>query len=204
MFDNPQGEKGKRDAHVFESVERGGKVKVFDVEGYILSSWHAEHAVSKEFGRCDVGRPCCEFAGVIDEVPTGCDSDSIGICFLGAMINNHPCIRNNSVFGDVGDVGGEHDEHCICSLLARFVVTLTHSTKVFAKRCHPNFRSCGIVHQAFIAADDFAGGRMNHGHGVVFKVLGGESVIAQFRRSVVGHIVGLLHHEELCNGLLAD
>ncbi len=46
--------------HVFESVEGGGnKVKVFDVEGHILSSWHAEHAVPKEFGRRDVSRPCC-------------------------------------------------------------------------------------------------------------------------------------------------
>ncbi len=152
----------------------------------------------------DVGRPCCEFAGVIDEVPTSCDSDSIGICFLGAMTDDHPRVRNNSVFGDVGDVGGEHDEHRICFLLAHLVVTLTHSSKVFAKRCHPNFRSCGIIHQAFIAADGFAGDGMNHGHGVVFEVLGGESIIVQFRRSIVGHIVGLLRHKELCNSLLAD
>ncbi len=83
MFDNPWGEKGKRDVHVFESVKRGKKVKVFDVEGHILSSWHAEHAVPKEFGHPDVGCPCCEVAGVIDEIPTGCDSDSIGIFFGG-------------------------------------------------------------------------------------------------------------------------
>ncbi len=79
MFDDPRGEIDKKDAHVFESVKRGGKVKVFDVEGHILSSWRAEQAVPKEFGRRDVGHPCCEFAGVIDEVPTGCDLDSIGI-----------------------------------------------------------------------------------------------------------------------------
>ncbi len=204
LFDNPQGKKGKRDAHVFESVKRGRKVEVFDVKGHILSSWRAEHAVPKEFGHHDVGHPCCEFAGVIDEVPTGCDSDSIGICFLGAMIDDPPRVRNNSVFGDVGDVEGEHDEHCICSFFACLVVTMTHSSKVFSKRRHPNFRSCRIVHQAFIAADDFVGDGMNHGHGVLFEVLGGESVIVQFRRSVVGHIVGLLRHEELCNGLLAD
>ncbi len=190
--------------HVFKSVERGGKVKFVDVKGHILSSWCAEHAVPKEFGLSDVGCPCCEFAGVIDEVPTGCDLDSIGIYFLGAMINNHPCVRNNSVFGDVGDVGGERDKHHICSLLARLVVTLTHSSKVFSKCHHPNFHSCRIVHQVFIAADDFAGDGMNHGHGVVFKVLGGKSIIVQFIRSVMGHIVVLLRHEELCDGLLAD
>ncbi len=81
---------------------------------------------------------------------------------------------------------------------------LDSSSKVFAKHHHPNFRSCGIVHQAFVAADDFAGDGINHGHGVVFEVLGEESVIVQFRRSVVGHIAGLLRHKELCDGLLAD
>ncbi len=88
--------------------------------------------------------------------------------------------------------------------MARFVVTLTHPSEVFAKHCHPNLHSCRIVHQAFIAADDFAGDWMNDGHGVVFEVLGGESVIAQFQRSVLGHIVGLLCHKELSDGLLAD
>ncbi len=51
--------------------------------------------------------------------------------------------------------------------LARLVVALTHPSKVFSKLRHPNFRSRGIVHQAFIAADAFAGDRVNHGHGVV-------------------------------------
>jgi hypothetical protein len=66
LFNDPRGKKGKRDAHVFESVKRGGKVKVFDVKGRILSSWHAEHTVPKEFGHRNVGHPCCEFTGVID------------------------------------------------------------------------------------------------------------------------------------------
>ena len=92
--------------------------------------------------------------GVIDEVPTGYDLDSVGNCFWGAMINNHLRIRNNSVLGDVWDVGGEHDEHHICSLLAHLVVALTHPSKVFSKCCHPNLCSHGIVHQAFSAADE--------------------------------------------------
>ncbi len=109
----------------------------------------------------------------MDEFPTGCDSDLVGIYFLGARINNHLVVHNNSVLGDVWDIRGEHDKHCICFLLAHLVVALTYPSKVFSKRCHPNFRSRGIVHQAFIAADDFAGDRVNHGHGVVCKVLGG-------------------------------
>ncbi len=104
----------------------------------------------------------------------------LGSAFLGAMIDNHPHVHNNSVLGDVWDVGGEHDKHCICSLLACLVVALTHPFEVFSKCRHPNLCSCRIVHQVFIAADDFAGDGTNHGHGVVFKVLGGGSVIAQF------------------------
>ncbi len=116
----------------------------------------------------------------MDEVPTGCDLDSVGICCLGAMIGDHPCIRNNSVLGDVWDIGGEHDEHCICSLLARLVVALTHPSKVFPKCHHPNLCSCRILHQAFIAADAFAGDGVNHGHGVVFEVLGGGPYLHRF------------------------
>ncbi len=99
---------------------------------------------------------------------------------MGAMIDNHPCVHNNSVLGDVWDVRGEHDKHCICSLLARLVVAWTHPFEVFSKRRDLNLCSCRIVHQAFIAADDFAGDGVNHGHGVVFEVLGGGSVIVQF------------------------
>ncbi len=49
-----------------------------------------------------------------------------------------------------------------------FVVALTHSAKVFTKRHHPSVRSCRFIHEAFIAADGFAGDGVNHGHGVVF------------------------------------
>ncbi len=42
-----RGEQGNRNPHVFELVERGGKVKVFDVQAHILSPWHTEHAVPK-------------------------------------------------------------------------------------------------------------------------------------------------------------
>ncbi len=117
----------------------------------------------------------------MDEVPTGCDLDLVGICFLGAMIDDHPGICNNSVLGDVWGVGGEHDKHdCICSLLARLVVALTHPSEVFSKCHHPNLRSCGIVHQGFIAADVFTGDGVNHGHGIVFEVLGGGPYLRSF------------------------
>ncbi len=165
---DPRGKQGKGNPHVFESVERGGKVKVFDVKAHILSPWRAEHAVSKEFGCRDVRCPCCQFAGVIDEVTTGCDLDLVGIRFLETMIDDHPWVYDDSILGDVWDVGWEHYKHCICAQLSCFVLALTHPAEVFTKRCHPSVRSRRIVHEAFIAADGFAGDGVNHGHGVVF------------------------------------
>jgi hypothetical protein len=165
---DPRGEQGKRNPHVFESVKRGRKVKVFDVQAHILSPRRAEHAVPKEFGCCDVRCPCCQFARVIDEVTTGCDSDSVGIRFLGMMINDHPWVCDDSAFGDVWEAGWGHDKHPICARLSCFVVALTHSAKVFTKHCHPSVRSRRIIHEEFIAADGFAGDGVNHGHGVVF------------------------------------
>ncbi len=84
------------------------------------------------------------------------------------MINDHPQVCDDSILGDVWDVGWEHGKHHICARLSCFVVALTHPTKVFTKRRHPSVRSCRIVHEAFIAADGFAGDGVNHGHGVVF------------------------------------
>ncbi len=165
---DPRGKQGKGNLHVFKLVRRGGKVKVFDVKAHILSPWRAEYAVPKEFGCRDVRCPCCQFAEVIDEVTTGCDSDLVWIRFLGTMIDNHPRVCDDSILGDVWDIGWEHDKHCICAWLSCFVVTLTHPAKAFTKGHHPSVHSCRIVHEAFIAADGFAGDEVNHGHGVVF------------------------------------
>jgi hypothetical protein len=204
LFYDPRGKQGKRNPHVFKSVERGGEVKVFDVKAHILSPRRAEHAVPKEFGCHDVRCLCCQFAGVIDEVTTGCDSDSVGICFLGTMIDDHPRVRDNSVLGDVWDVGWEHDEHCICARLPCFVVALTHPAKVFTKCRHPCVRSRRIVYEVFIAANGFAGDGVYHRHGVVFKVLGRGSVLAQVGWSEGERIIGLFCGKEVSNGFLAD
>ncbi len=101
LVNDPGRKQGKRNPHVFESVKRGGKVKVLYVEAYILSSWCAEHALPKEFGHRDFCHPCRELTGVIDKIPTGRDSDAIGIFFLRAMVDNHPCINYHSVLGNI-------------------------------------------------------------------------------------------------------
>jgi hypothetical protein len=123
---------------------------------------------------------------------------------LGTMINDHPRVRDNSVLGGVWDIGWEHDEHCICAWLPCFVVALTHPTKVFTKCRHPSVHSRRIVHEAFIAANGFAGDGVYHGHGVVFEVLGRGSVLAQVGPSEGERIVGLFYGDEVSNGFLAD
>ncbi len=185
-------------------VEWSREVKVFEVKARILSPWRAEHAVPKEFRCRDVRCPCYQFVGVIDEVTTGYDSDLVGICFFGTMIDDHPRVCDNSVLGDVWDVGWEHDEHCICARLSCFVVALTHPNKVFTKCHHPSVCSHRIVHEAFIAANGFTGDGVYHGHGIVFKVLGRGSVLAQVGRSEGERILGLFRGKEVSNGFLAD
>ena len=45
LLGNPQGERGKRDAHVFVSIEGGQKVEVFYTEAHIFGIRCAEYAV---------------------------------------------------------------------------------------------------------------------------------------------------------------
>ncbi len=70
--------------------------------------------------------------------------------------------------GMFGMLDGGMTNIAFVPLLSCFVVALTHSTKVFTKRHHPSVHSRRIVHEAFIAADGFAGDGVNHGHGVAF------------------------------------
>ncbi len=95
------GKQGERYLHVFESVDWGGKVKVFCVKAHIFSPWCAEYTVPNEFGSCDVCHLCCELAGVIDDVSTSRDLDAVGIFCLWVMVNDYPCIHYHSVLGDI-------------------------------------------------------------------------------------------------------
>ena len=110
--------------HVLVSVKRGAKVKVFDVDTHILRIGRAEDAVSQDFGRGEVCGACGEFAGVGDEVATGGDADSVGVGFLGAVVNHNPDVCDSSVLGSIENVAGVHDEERVCSFGAGFVVAL--------------------------------------------------------------------------------
>ena len=85
-----------------------------------------------QFGCCYVGRLRCELAGVIDVVVSCCYPNLIWVFLLWEMVDNDPRIRYRAVLRGVMYVLGEHDKHCICTLLTCFGVALIHTTKVLA------------------------------------------------------------------------
>ena len=51
--------------------------------------------------------------GIIDEVPTNCNADVVGVFFLRLMINDNPCIRDRSIQGNVADFHVGEEEDCV-------------------------------------------------------------------------------------------
>ncbi len=89
-----------------------------------------------------------------------------------------------------------HDKHCICTLLACLVVALCHTPKFFSKRSLPNFWSCGIVHQLFIAWYSLPSHGVYHGICVVFRV------VRKWYRCVLHEVAGCEHSTEGCFPLM--
>ncbi len=132
LFNDPWGEKGERYVHVFVPVKGGRKVEVLYIEAHIFGAGCAEYTVPVELQGGDVSRPCCELAGVIDEITTGGDSDAVGICLLGVVVDDHSGICDDAVFWDIRYVLLGHDKHCIGPFLSCFIITLTHAAEVFS------------------------------------------------------------------------
>jgi hypothetical protein len=118
----------------------------------------------------DVSHPCCEFAGVIDEITTGGDSDAVGICLLGVVVDDHSGIWDNAVLWELRYVLQGHDKHRIGPFLSCFIITLTHTGRVFSECSHPYFRSVWVVHEVLLATDELPGYGVNHGHGIMLVV----------------------------------
>ncbi len=83
MLDDPRGEEGKRNAHVFVPVKGGQEVEVLNVEAYASRPRCADHAVPQELGSCDVGCSYVEFSGVIHDPPTSPDLNTVWISHWG-------------------------------------------------------------------------------------------------------------------------
>ena len=108
-----------------------------------------------QFRRRHVGCSCGEFPWVKYFVAAGGDSDAMRIVLLRTIGDDDFRVRRRLIFRYVRYVLRFHHKNCVRSFRARFVVALTHATKVFSKSCHPNVRSSRIVHQFGIACDVF-------------------------------------------------
>ena len=118
-------------AHVFIPVEWGAEIKVFDVGTSIARAWCGDDAVPHDFAGSEVGGSGGEFVGVVDQVATCGDSDSVGVGLLWAVVDNDVGICNVAVrwkldeFDSVGSFG--------------ILVALSDATKFDAHRLHPSF-----------------------------------------------------------------
>lgn len=90
----------KRDAHVFVSVEWCSEVEQFEICGEVAGVGGANDTVPEYFGSDQVSGASGEFTGVIDEVTTNGDADSIGVFLLRSVVNNNASIGYGSVRGD--------------------------------------------------------------------------------------------------------
>ena len=198
------GERGQKEFAYIRSDQAAPTGNFFYIKEHILCPGRTEYAVPQEFCCHDVGRTCGEFARVIDEVTSGRDADAVGISFLGAVVDDNSCVRYRAIFGDIGDIGGVHDKHCICTRLARLFVTLGHPPEVFAEGFHPDVPGCGVIHEMLVAADVFASNGVDHGHRVVGVVNNGGGFTVQLCWNEVRHVLGEVIEEELVDGFLAD
>ncbi len=63
-----------------------------------------------------------------------------------------------------------HYEHCVHSLLTRFIVTLCHPAEVLTKRCLPSLGRSQVMHQLFEAGNCFSCYWMNHWAAEMFEM----------------------------------
>ncbi len=78
----------------------GFQVYVFNVGTSKLCTQSANGAAPEEFGRDHVSCLSGELEGVVDEIPTNCDTDMILVFFLWPMVDDNPSIGDCSVLWD--------------------------------------------------------------------------------------------------------
>ena len=71
--------------------------KVFDVSTSIARAWCGDDAVPHDFAGSEVGGSGGEFVGVVDEVATGGDSDSVRVSLLWTVVDHYACVGNSAV-----------------------------------------------------------------------------------------------------------
>ena len=140
------GERGQKEFAYIRSDQAAPTGIFFLIKEHILCPGRTEYAVPQEFRCRDVGRPCGEFARVIDEVSACCDADAMWICLLWTKVDDNPGVRDCSICGDEEDFFVSHHKNCICTFLPRFIVPLCHAAEILSEGGLPYFHCRWVVH----------------------------------------------------------
>jgi hypothetical protein len=144
LGDNPRGKQADGHFHVLVPVKCCRQVEIANVEAHVACLRGADDAIPLEYRDYHISCACGEFPWVINLVAASCDSDLIGIFFLGVISNDDLSIGWWLIVGDTRYVFWVHNKNSICPFCFGFVVSLTHATKIFSKSCHLNFRCCWV------------------------------------------------------------
>ena len=86
--------------HVLVPVHWCSKIKEFQVGSNVPGIFSADDTIPHYFQSDKVGSLCSEFARVVYEVATDCDSDAVGVFFQWTVVYNNSSIGNGSVSWD--------------------------------------------------------------------------------------------------------
>ena len=115
MFNDVVWEKLEGHSHVLISIERRFEIHVFDIGATKFGSRCADYTVPHYFGRDHICCTCCQFVRIINKVAADCDSHSIRVVFLGAVVNNDSCVRDRSIFWDASNFIVREIENRVCA-----------------------------------------------------------------------------------------
>ena len=109
--------------------------------------------------------------GVIYQVTSSCDPDSIRIIFLWSKIDHYSRIRDRAVLGNVGNFGRGHDEDAVGAFFSCFIVALRDVAKFFTKGGAPRVPRDGVAGELVVARNRFARDWMDYGRTEMFDVI---------------------------------
>ena len=78
--------------HIFWAVQGLVQIKNFNVKGKESCMWGGESGIEEELGGCEVCNSRADIPGVLNVVSTHGETNTVGFCFLGVIVNNNPPI----------------------------------------------------------------------------------------------------------------
>jgi hypothetical protein len=103
---------------------------------------------------------CGELKGVVDQVSSHCNTNTVGVLLLGTMVDDDPCIRDCSIRGDVSDFRvGEKKDGVSGLCYTRFA--LCQAMDLLAHCWHPEVFQVWVIHQLALVRDCLFGHRVH-------------------------------------------